>query len=50
MDAVDNMGFDFIASGHYAKVIHPSTGDQPSHLVLSADVVRILIFMFLSRL
>jgi tRNA-5-taurinomethyluridine 2-sulfurtransferase len=41
MDAVDDMRFDFIASGHYAKVIHASTWHAPSLLELSRDMVGI---------
>lgn len=35
------MGFDYIASGHYAHVIHslPKLGDEPSVLKLSQDMV-----------
>lgn len=41
MDAVDDMGFDYIASGHYAKVIHASTWHEPSLLEVSKDMVHI---------
>lgn len=41
MDAINSMGFDFVASGHYAKVVHPFTDrtDDPSVLELSKDMV-----------
>lgn len=41
MDAISNMGFDFVASGHYAKVIHEFTEQirGPSVLQLSEDMV-----------
>lgn len=53
MDAISNMGFDFVASGHYAKVIHEFTEQTSglSVLQLSEDMVylkncqyRLLIF------
>ncbi|CAH1454536.1 unnamed protein product [Lactuca virosa] len=42
MDAISNMDFEFVASGHYAKVIHPlidETNDL-SFLHLSKDMVK----------
>lgn len=41
MDAINDMKFDFIASGHYAKVVHSDRGnkDEPSTLKLSKDTV-----------
>lgn len=41
VDAVSGMAFDFIASGHYAMVVHPNSGnkDEPSTLRLSKDMV-----------
>lgn len=41
MDAISNMEFDYVASGHYANVIHPSADqmDKPSVLELSKDMV-----------
>ncbi|KAL9247917.1 hypothetical protein vseg_021294 [Gypsophila vaccaria] len=51
MDAISNMGFDYVASGHYANVVHPSVDDrdQPSTLQLSKDVVKDQTY-FLSHL
>lgn len=42
MDAVGGRKFDFVASGHYAKVVHPDSGgkDEPSTLELSKDMVH----------
>lgn len=39
VDAIGGMKFDFIASGHYAKVVHPDSGDEHSTLELSKDMV-----------
>ena len=41
MDAISSMKFDYVASGHYAKIIHSSTDqmDNPSVLELSKDMV-----------
>lgn len=41
MDAISSFKYDYIASGHYANVIHPSTDqiDEPSVLELSKDMV-----------
>ncbi|CAH1454550.1 unnamed protein product [Lactuca virosa] len=41
MDAISNMDFEFVASGHYAKVIHPLTDEtnELSFLQLSKDMV-----------
>lgn len=46
------MGFDYIASGHYARVIHPSPklGDEPSVLKLSQDMVTELVMFDLFAL
>ncbi|KAI4322092.1 hypothetical protein L6164_021813 [Bauhinia variegata] len=50
MDAISNMGFDYIASGHYANVIHPFEGQNgPSVLELSRDMVKDQTY-FLSQL
>ncbi|CAI0450019.1 unnamed protein product [Linum tenue] len=51
MDAVNGMGFDYIASGHYASVIHPSSDEtnKPSVLELSKDMVKDQTY-FLSHL
>lgn len=51
MDAISSMNFDYVASGHYANVIHPSTEalDNPSVLQLSRDMVimsSVLILFF----
>lgn len=41
LEAIENLGFDYIASGHYAHVVHPSTEntEAPSVLQLSKDKV-----------
>lgn len=41
MDAINNMEFDYVASGHYAHVIHPVSDqiNKPSVLELSKDKV-----------
>ncbi|KAL0294669.1 UNVERIFIED_CONTAM: tRNA-specific 2-thiouridylase MnmA, partial [Sesamum radiatum] len=41
VDAISGMKFDFIASGHYAKVAHRNSGnrDETSTLELSKDMV-----------
>lgn len=41
MDAINSMEFDYVASGHYANVIHPSADqiNKPSVLELSKDMV-----------
>ncbi|KNA16767.1 hypothetical protein SOVF_086320 [Spinacia oleracea] len=51
MDAISSMNFDYVASGHYANVIHPSTEalDNPSVLQLSRDMVKDQTY-FLSHL
>ena len=43
LDAIGGMGFDYVASGHYANVIHPCSDrrDEPSVLELSQDMVPI---------
>lgn len=43
LDAIGGMGFDYVASGHYAKVIHPFADemDGSSALELSEDTVPI---------
>lgn len=42
MDAISGMAFDYIASGHYAMVVHPKSDkrDEPSALRLSKDMVE----------
>ncbi|KAM0068470.1 putative sulfurtransferase [Helianthus debilis subsp. tardiflorus] len=42
MDAISNMDFDYVASGHYAKVVHTVTNDNDalSFLELSKDMVK----------
>ncbi|KAJ4882164.1 transferase [Raphanus sativus] len=47
MDAISDMEYDYIASGHYAKVVHPPAG--PSVLELSQDMVKDQTY-FLSHL
>lgn len=51
MDAISNMGFDFVASGHYAKVIHECMEQTSglSVLQLSEDMVKDQTY-FLSHL
>ncbi|EYU26175.1 hypothetical protein ABFS82_14G216300 [Erythranthe guttata] len=51
VDAIGDMKFDFIASGHYAKVVHPESSDknEPSTLELSKDTVKDQTY-FLSHL
>ncbi|KAJ9164361.1 hypothetical protein P3X46_023944 [Hevea brasiliensis] len=51
MDAINSMEFDFVASGHYANVIHPSADqiNKPSVLELSKDMVKDQTY-FLSHL
>lgn len=51
VDAVRGMDFNFIASGHYAMVVHPNSGnkDEPSTLRLSKDMVKDQTY-FLSHL
>jgi len=41
LDAIGGMGFDYVASGHYANVIHPCADgmNEPSVLELSQDTV-----------
>jgi tRNA U34 2-thiouridine synthase MnmA/TrmU len=41
LEAIENLGFDYIASGHYAHVVHPSVQDveSSSELQLSKDKV-----------
>ncbi|KAM7272425.1 hypothetical protein ACFE04_027088 [Oxalis oulophora] len=48
MDAISNMEFDYIASGHYANVVHPGA-NEPSILELSKDMVKDQTY-FLSHL
>lgn len=51
MDAISSMDFDYVASGHYANVIHPSfdARNNPSVLELSRDMVKDQTY-FLSHL
>ncbi|GAA0138408.1 hypothetical protein LIER_00162 [Lithospermum erythrorhizon] len=51
MDAISAMEFDYVASGHYAKVMHSSLldSDEPSILQLSKDMVKDQTY-FLSHL
>lgn len=41
MDAISDMEYDYVASGHYAKVVHPPAdqNDASSVLELSQDMV-----------
>lgn len=51
MDAIGSMDFDYVASGHYANVLHPSADklEKPSLLELSGDMVKDQTY-FLSHL
>ncbi|KAI4368617.1 hypothetical protein MLD38_017157 [Melastoma candidum] len=50
MDAISSMGYDYIASGHYAKVVHPLSNQfGNSVLELSEDMVKDQTY-FLSHL
>ncbi|KAL9455180.1 hypothetical protein AB3S75_010566 [Citrus x aurantiifolia] len=51
MDAISSMEFDYVASGHYAKVVHSSADQEykPSVLELSKDKVKDQTY-FLSHL
>uniref|UniRef100_A0ACD5TUB4 Uncharacterized protein n=1 Tax=Avena sativa TaxID=4498 RepID=A0ACD5TUB4_AVESA len=51
LEAIENLGFDYIASGHYAHVVHPSIDnvEGPSVLQLSKDKVKDQTY-FLSHL
>ncbi|XP_058735083.1 uncharacterized protein LOC131607051 [Vicia villosa] len=51
LDAIGGMGFNYVASGHYAKVVHPIADkmDDPSILELSQDMVKDQTY-FLSHL
>ncbi|CAJ1933217.1 unnamed protein product [Sphenostylis stenocarpa] len=51
LDAIGGMGFDYVASGHYANVIHPCADgiNEPSVLELSQDMVKDQTY-FLSHL
>ncbi|KAM1873398.1 hypothetical protein ACFX13_007235 [Malus domestica] len=51
MDAISSMKFDYVASGHYANVVHPpaSQTDKDSVLELSQDMVKDQTY-FLSNL
>ncbi|GMH00048.1 hypothetical protein Nepgr_001887 [Nepenthes gracilis] len=51
IDAINSRHFDYVASGHYAKVTHPSSDemDKPSVLELSKDMVKDQTY-FLSHL
>lgn len=44
MDAISDMEYDYVASGHYAKVVHPPAhqNDSSSLLELSQDMVLTL--------
>ncbi|KAG7947934.1 hypothetical protein I3843_14G120000 [Carya illinoinensis] len=43
MDAISSMQFDYVASGHYANIVHSSTDqiDRPSVLELSKDMDKV---------
>ncbi|KAG9449447.1 hypothetical protein H6P81_009412 [Aristolochia fimbriata] len=49
MDAISTMQFDYVASGHYAHVIHPFSKSGASGLKLSCDMVKDQTY-FLSHL
>lgn len=47
LEAIASMEFDYVASGHYAHVVHSSSEDGPSILKLSKDLVPCSNFFFL---
>jgi tRNA-specific 2-thiouridylase len=51
MDAISDMEYDYVGSGHYAKVVHPPAdqNDASSVLELSQDMVKDQTY-FLSHL
>ncbi|CAN6296332.1 unnamed protein product [Urochloa humidicola] len=51
LEAIENLGFDYIASGHYARVVHPpvENTEAPSVLQLSKDKIKDQTY-FLSHL
>ncbi|MQM10184.1 hypothetical protein Taro_043078, partial [Colocasia esculenta] len=50
LDAIENMKFDYVASGHYAQIVHPSSDQKEfSGLKLSSDMVKDQTY-FLSHL
>ncbi|CAL4937826.1 unnamed protein product [Urochloa decumbens] len=51
LEAIENLGFDYIASGHYAHVVHPyvENTEAPSVLQLSKDKIKDQTY-FLSHL
>lgn len=51
MDAISSMEFDYVASGHYAHVIHSSSDEdekRTSVLELSNDMVPTQMFVYFS--
>ncbi|CAL9082590.1 unnamed protein product [Musa acuminata var. zebrina] len=49
LEAIASMEFDYVASGHYAHVVHSSSEDGPSILKLSKDLIKDQTY-FLSHL
>ncbi|CAA6653649.1 unnamed protein product [Spirodela intermedia] len=50
IDAIESMEFDYVASGHYAHIVHPSSNqEEASVLKLSNDMVKDQTY-FLSHL
>lgn len=51
MDTISNMDFDFVASGHYAKVVHTVTDENNklSFLELSKDMVNIHFSLYIFK-
>lgn len=53
MDAICNLEFDYVASGHYARVVHPTSDRseiEPSILELSEETVQSLFIIILSSI
>jgi len=44
LEAIENLGFDYIASGHYAHVIHPSDENTEAPLLLQLSKEKVLHF------
>lgn len=48
LDAIETMEFDYVASGHYAHIVHPpSDQKEASILKLSNDMVKKIILNFI---
>ena len=42
LEAIENLGFDYIASGHYARVVHPSAENTEAPYVLQLSKDKVL--------